>query len=60
MFLLVRYGFHLLFNIFFSDASDNEHCWLVEIKIKHSTFECDFQKKRSKIITIKKIRCFEE
>ena len=39
---------------FFSDAADNEHSQLVEIPVERSIFECNIQKKRSKIITIKK------
>ena len=39
---------------FFSDAADNKHSYLVEIPVERSIFECNIQKKRSKIIEIKK------
>ena len=65
MFSLVCYSFYLLFTIlwfgfiycflsFFTDATDNEHTYLAEIPVESLIFECNFQKKRSQIITIKK------
>ena len=44
MFSLVCYGFYSLFAIFFSDAADNEHSYLVEIPVERSIFECNIQK----------------
>ena len=44
MFSLVYYDFYLLFTIFFSDAEDNEHSYLVEIPVERSIFVCNIQK----------------
>ena len=46
---------------YFSDSADKEHSYLVEIPVKRSIFEFQIiQKRRSKIITIKKICYFLE
>ena len=56
--------FVVQFNVFisllwflFSDAAGNERSQVVEIPVERSVFECNIQKKCTKIITIKKILC---
>ena len=55
MFSLSCYGFYLLFTIFFSDAADNEHSYLVEIPVEHSVFECNIQKSVPRSLRLKKL-----
>ena len=53
------YGFQLLLTIFFSDAADNKHRYLVEIVVEHSIFECNIQKCVPRSLQLKNIFIFK-
>ena len=55
VFSLVCYGFYLLFIIFFSDAADNVHRYLVEIPVERSIFESNIQKSVPRSVQLQNI-----
>ena len=52
VFSLVCYGFYLSF---FSNVADNQHCYLIEIIVERSIFECNIEKNVPRSLQLKNV-----